>query len=50
MAQFSIFQRFFEKANTDKAETEFKKEMGYLANKETFTLVDYREKISAGLN
>lgn len=47
---FATFKEKLEKRNLKKSEEEFKKEIEFLANKATYTLADYRQRIIDTLN
>lgn len=47
---FATFKEKFEKKNLKKSEEEFKKEIEFLANKPTYTLADYKQRIVDTLN
>lgn len=40
--QFSSFRDKLQKKNQQRGEDEFRKEMEFMANKPTFTLIDYK--------
>jgi hypothetical protein len=48
--QFSLLTDYFTKKQLKKQETDFKKEMEYLANKPVFTLMDYKQRIEDELH
>lgn len=43
--RFSLLTDYFAKKQMKKQESDFKKEMEYLANKPVFTLMDYKQRI-----
>ena len=43
--QMSMLNDYLTSKQTKKQEAEFKKEMEYLANKPSFTLMDYKQRI-----
>jgi hypothetical protein len=48
--QFSLLTDYFTKKQLKKQESDFKKEMEYLANKPVFTLMDYKQRIEDELH
>lgn len=47
---FSMLNDYLTKKNIKKQEAEFKKEMEYLANKPSFTLMDYKQRVEDELS
>lgn len=47
---FSMLNDYFTQKNVKKQEAEFKREMEYLANKPSFTLMDYKQRVIDELN
>ena len=47
---FGMLNDYLTKKNVKKQEAEFKKEMEYLANKPSFTLMDYKQRIEDELD
>ncbi len=48
--RFSLLTDYFTKKQMKKQESDFKKEMEYLANKPVFTLMDYKQRIEDELH
>lgn len=47
---YSMLNDYINRKNMKKQEGEFKKEMEYLANKPSFTLMDYKQRVEDELN